>query len=916
MLRGLVGAIIVACSWASASADELRSLDAAANRAFFEKRFEEALRLSSIALEKAAGAGQQTDVVSTFLARRAVSLERMGDYKAAAEAYSTLLNDYETRYGKGSINSAFAIEALARVLLKLDQVERAEAMFKQVFQIRSKMIVDGFDAFATTHSSNLASVKLARQDWRGALDIYNDTISLISAQGRIPTSDSPFMNVDPSNSQTFSGLSRAAWELYLREGDAGKLMTRAFEGYQWKWQTEAADALRKARGRDRSPTPIDVRSAQDHDSKTKQLARAIDQLDEEWIEKRESDPAYQALWQKRMQALPSTDEAIGMMTEMVADSAAAAKISTELTEGLQKCEAEPDFAACRQKLQHLEKQLESYTAREKSRIKRDAPVLATDEAIAAQLRDIEKQLDGYQEYQGRRQELAIELDRLSQLDGAGAGSPQNLPPQDIQSLPPQDAVDAPFAPLSIEDARRYLQPDEALITIQLGEDDGYIWIVTPDKDRWSRLSLDLRTATKLVAALRCGLDGEEWEGLRARSCESLLGVPLPEKSAPLPFSLSKSFELYQALFGQQRDLLSGKRLLIVASGPLTILPFHILVTEQPSTDLPKSFAGYREVPWLVRSHAVTILPTVASLKDLRDQRQSSEANEPYLGIGDPVLEGNESCGQGPAPTVCVANSAATSGEGQVASAARVRPTRNSPGFLDVYAEEEGKDGVAERVRKLCPLPDSRFELACTAQTLGSGPNALLLGSAATEANLARLNQSGELARYRIVHFATHGLLSGDVETMTESKGEPALVLTPSPDSAGTTDDGLLTASEIMGLRLNADWVVLSACNTAAGDHSEAEALSGLARAFFHAGGRTLLVSHWPVYSDAAVQITTKAFAELGASQRIGGAEAIRRSLISLMDDASESDNAHPSVWGPFDLIGEGAAGMASSGTEK
>ena len=113
-----------------------------------------------------------------------------------------------------------------------------------------------------------------------------------------------------------------------------------------------------------------------------------------------------------------------------------------------------------------------------------------------------------------------------------------------------------------------------------------------------------------------------------------------------------------------------------------------------------------------------------------------------------------------------------------------------------------------------------------------------------------------------MHFATHGLIASETESIAKSLAEPALLLTP-PETASETDDGLLTASEVTELKLDADWVVLSACNTAAGgEKGDAEALSGLARAFFYAGARALLVSHWYVDSQAAVKITTGAFAEL------------------------------------------------------
>jgi CHAT domain-containing protein len=116
---------------------------------------------------------------------------------------------------------------------------------------------------------------------------------------------------------------------------------------------------------------------------------------------------------------------------------------------------------------------------------------------------------------------------------------------------------------------------------------------------------------------------------------------------------------------------------------------------------------------------------------------------------------------------------------------------------------------------------------------------------------------------------------------------------------------LLTASRVAKLTLDADWAVLSACNTAAGDRPGAEGLSGLARAFFYAGARALLVSHWPVDSEAAVKLTTAAFSELARNPAIGRAEALRRSMQKLIADQSSARHSVPAVWAAFVLVGEG-----------
>jgi len=195
------------------------------------------------------------------------------------------------------------------------------------------------------------------------------------------------------------------------------------------------------------------------------------------------------------------------------------------------------------------------------------------------------------------------------------------------------------------------------------------------------------------------------------------------------------------------------------------------------------------------------------------------------------------------------------------------------------------------LRQLTPLPDTAQEVTTVASVLGAPPGDVLLGPAATETAVKRL----PLKDYRVVHFATHGLVAGDLSDLAE----PALVLSP-PDTPTENDDGLLTASEVATLTLEADWVVLSACNTAAGQANGAEALSGLARAFFYAGARALLVSHWSVYSEAATRLTTETFARLAAKPATGRADAFRQAML-----AEVAAGKPPSYWAPFVIVGDG-----------
>lgn len=195
-------------------------------------------------------------------------------------------------------------------------------------------------------------------------------------------------------------------------------------------------------------------------------------------------------------------------------------------------------------------------------------------------------------------------------------------------------------------------------------------------------------------------------------------------------------------------------------------------------------------------------------------------------------------------------------------------------------------GGAELPGDLPPLPGAHGELTDLARAIGDADPVILTGSAATEAALrdAQVKPGGVLA------FATHGLLSGEVEGLRE----PALVLYPEGK-----DDGLLTASEIARLDLPARWVVLSACNTAAGAGPDAPGLSGLAQSFMLAGAGNIIATHWPVRDDMARAISTGTLA--AAAKGAAPAEALRRAILAARKSVKGGDV--PALWGAFELVG-------------
>lgn len=459
---------------------------------------------------------------------------------------------------------------------------------------------------------------------------------------------------------------------------------------------------------------------------------------------------------------------------------------------------------------------------------------------------------------------------------------------------PDFAALSSVKPVSVTDVQSSLRDDEALLLF-LDTNDGFkplpeetfVWIVTRTNLRWLRSQLGSKALRREVAALRCGLDyAGSWLARDSR-CRELTGTaytPADDKSGkPLPFSVERAHALYLSLLGAAQDLISGKHLIVVPSGALTQLPMSVLVTDKPTASNPEHTA------WLARLNRVTVLPAVSSLAALRRHARASAATKPYLGYGDPLLDGPDASFNKLRGAAAAAASAECGGTPRL----EVADLRGLSGVRSL----ELRGGIADvdALRKAVPLPETATELCDVAKSVG-GEADVRLGARATETDVKRMNDARQLLDYRIVHFATHGAMAGEVSEAAEA----GLLLTP-PAAASEKDDGYLSASEIARLKLDADWVILSACNTAAAGAHDAEALSGLARAFFYAGARSLLVSHWYVDSEATVALIQGAFDELKSHPEIDRSEAMRRSMLALIDE-----DLPPASWAPFVVVGEGA----------
>ena len=425
-----------------------------------------------------------------------------------------------------------------------------------------------------------------------------------------------------------------------------------------------------------------------------------------------------------------------------------------------------------------------------------------------------------------------------------------------QGFPDYVALSKP-QPVSLLETQRLLADDEALLVFDF-DAKSYAWIITRNDAEWKELDISGADLDRQVHGLRSFVSGVERGG-------QLVDVGI----AQVPrFNSELAYRIYRATFGVFADkIASKKRLSIITNGALTSLPPQLLVTKDPGGKKLK------ELDWLVRSHAITVLPSVASLKVLRGGSQASSARKPMIAFADPVFS--------------------------KADRARAQKQVANRSITSFYRGTEVD--VAAIGEYLPQLPGTRKEVQQIAAELKADPADIRLGLAATETAV----KQAELDQYRIIYFATHGLVSGDLEGFAKSKAEPALALTI-PDKPDDFDDGLLAASEIAQLKLDADWAVLSACNTAAEDKPGAEALSGLARAFFYAGARSLIVSHWSVDDEATAKLMVSTLRASSRDPKLSHAEALQQSMLAMIDAAKSDDEANPRLWAPFVVVGEPA----------
>ncbi len=410
---------------------------------------------------------------------------------------------------------------------------------------------------------------------------------------------------------------------------------------------------------------------------------------------------------------------------------------------------------------------------------------------------------------------------------------------------------------SLDDLRKSLRPGEAYVKVLLLAQRGYGMLVTQTDAKAYAIEKPRGLVSAAVVSLRAPFESED---------------TLP------PFDVAKSFDLFQTLFGPvAADMMAAKHLIYEPDGQLISLPVATMVTANPAAVLARTPAGkdpdYRQIAWLGAKLDSTLVLSAASFMQSR-AFAPSQAKQSFIGFADPATPNRSD---------------------QRAYSSVVKRS--------VSIRTTGRDvsSICENTRlallQMPALPDTADEVREVAASIGgTTPDQIIIGTAFTDDTI-RVRK--DLSDYKILYFATHGLLPQPSACLPE----PALMT-----SVGAGDsDGLLDTSEILDMKLDADLVVLSACDTGGGGGDSSttglqgggEALGGLTRAVIYAGGRSLIVSHWSVDSVATVRLMTGMFGAGSPTK----SEALKASQVILQQNEQFS---HPYFWAPFTIVGDGS----------
>jgi CHAT domain-containing protein len=444
----------------------------------------------------------------------------------------------------------------------------------------------------------------------------------------------------------------------------------------------------------------------------------------------------------------------------------------------------------------------------------------------------------------------------SSASGGATSSKQSLADLDKQiaaanaTLQQDDLAEQAAAPNFGQLVQQVVSAKDVLNVLR--PDEGFLGITTTPTQTWLFL---MHAGNVQVASSDIGESGI------AQLVKSVLASAEPTATGLPTYDMADAGKIYQMTLGKFGDhALSMHELVIASSGALLALPFALLPTGAASAD------NLASAPWLIRQTSLAYVPAAANFVSLRKIEGTSAAQKPWFGFGDfqPVTQAQA---------------------------------------LGTYSAAACGDSAAE-FAGLPPLPDAILELKAGAAIFNAGPADELLADDFTVPNVEAAN----LKNYRILHFATHALLPTDLPC----QDQPAIV-TSAPANAATAKDALLTASDVANLHLDANLVILSACNTGGGA-AGGEALSGLARSFFYAGARALMVTQWSVNDQVSAYLVADTLSRLQGGADGGPAGALRAAQLALIAGAGNSmpaKLADPFFWAAFAVIGDGGGTGAS-----
>jgi CHAT domain-containing protein/Flp pilus assembly protein TadD len=476
----------------------------------------------------------------------------------------------------------------------------------------------------------------------------------------------------------------------------------------------------------------------------------------------------------------------------------------------------------------------------------DPALLERDRSLQKQLNEASGQLSRLLARTAANDQSSTAAQKLEWL----TAEYQEVQAQIRQQSPRYAAVMQPRPLTAIEIQQSVIDDDTVLLEFALGEERSWLWAVTPDTltsvELPPRREIDAATRSLyelLTARQKRGGENSSAHGTRVSAADARLADQAAAVSRMLLGGITR----------QLAEEWRNKRLAIVAGGALEYVPFAAL----PS---PASTAR------LMSQHEIVMLPSASVLAVLRREAAGRAPAPHALAIlADPVFDATD-------PRVTARRSAVPSSvNDETASRA-----------IDVVDALYGRSGLSR-------LPFSREEAKAIAALAGPTEVLTAIDFKASRATVV----GGALSGHRIVHFATHGVLDGEHPSLS------SLILSL-VDEHGARQNGYLRLHDIYNMRLDADLVVLSACQTALGKEIKGEGLIGLTRAFIHAGAPRVVASLWQV-SDLATAELMKTFYRSMLQQHLRPAAALRAAQLQMSRDPRW---ASPYFWAGFVLQGE------------